>query len=250
VYTKALMEKETEFSKYRTDNVSTVCAGWITLTPVQYLELQKAMSERDRESQARAQAESSERVLRAQYQVNAEDLKKAHAEIQELKSQIGSKTAHFKNDASFLQQRVEDLQKQSKADRQMVDELEQAMREEAEQHEMAKAEMQEALERARSQQAEAQTKMQEMAKMVELLGADRKAGTGGSISATADLALALQGGTADSRTVRQALADAVVLQGEVERLQKENVKLEGICRTVLQEINERVRNLIAFRCAP
>lgn len=198
------------------------------------------MSERDRESQARAQAESSERILRAQYQVNAEDLKKAHAEIQDLKSQLGSKTADFKNNASFLQQRVDDLQKQSKADRRMVDELEQAMREEAEQHAMAKAEMQEALDRAISQQAEAQSKMQEMAKMVELLGADRQAGTGGSISATADLALALQGGTADSRTVRQALADAVVLQGEVERLQKENVKLEAICRTVLQEINERV----------
>ncbi|GHJ85790.1 hypothetical protein NliqN6_2192 [Naganishia liquefaciens] len=224
VYTKALMEKETEFSKYRTDS---------------YLELQKAMSERDRESQARAQAESSERILRAQYQVNAEDLKKAHAEIQDLKSQLGSKTSNFKNDASFLQQRVDDLQKQSRADRRMVDELEQAMREEAEQHALAKAEMQEALDRAISQQAEAQSKMQEMAKMVELLGADRKAGTGGSVSATADLALALQGGTADSRTVRQALADAVVLQGEVERLQKENVKLEAICRTVLQEINER-----------
>ena len=206
----------------------------------QYLELQKAMSERDRESQARAQAESSERILRAQYQVNAEDLKKAHAEIQDLKSQLGSKTSNFKNDASFLQQRVDDLQKQSRADRRMVDELEQAMREEAEQHALAKAEMQEALDRAISQQAEAQSKMQEMAKMVELLGADRKAGTGGSVSATADLALALQGGTADSRTVRQALADAVVLQGEVERLQKENVKLEAICRTVLQEINERV----------
>ncbi|KAJ9125198.1 hypothetical protein QFC22_000152 [Naganishia vaughanmartiniae] len=224
VYTKALMDKESEFSKYRTDH---------------YLELQATMAERDRESQARVQAESAKRTLENQYRLNADRLNKAQEEIQELKNQLNSKTLDFKSDASFLQQRITDLQNQSKSDREKMDELEMAMRDQAEKYQAEEQELQQKLSAARAQQEESHVKMQEMAKMVELLGADRAAGTGGSISATADLTLALQGGNTDSRTVRQALADAVVLQGQVERLQLENSKLENICKTVLQEINER-----------
>jgi hypothetical protein len=198
------------------------------------------MTERDRESQARVQAESARRTLETQYRLNADRLNKAEDQIQELKNQLNSKTLDFKSDASFLQQRITDLQNQSKSDRQKMDELEIAMRDQAEKYQADEQELQQKLLAARAQQEESHVKMQEMAKMVELLGADRAAGTGGSISATADLTLALQGGNTDSRTVRQALADAVVLQGQVERLQQENSKLENICKTVLQEINERV----------
>ncbi|KAJ9108846.1 hypothetical protein QFC21_000166 [Naganishia friedmannii] len=224
VYTKALIDKESEFSKYRTDH---------------YLELQAAMAERDRESQARVQAESARRTLETQYRLNADRLNKAQDQVQELKNQLNSKTIDFQSDATFLQQRITDLQNQSKSDRQKMDELEMAMRDQAEKYQANEQELQQKLSAARAQQEESHVKMQEMAKMVELLGADRAAGTGGSISATADLTLALQGGNTDSRTVRQALADAVVLQGQVERLQQENSKLENICKTVLQEINER-----------
>lgn len=198
------------------------------------------MAERDRESQARAQAESAKRTLETQYRLNADRLNKAEDQVQELKNQLNSKTLDFKSDASFLQQRITDLQNQSQSDRQKMDELEMAMRDQAEKYQANEQELQQQLSAARAQQEDSHVKMQEMAKMVELLGADRTAGTGGSISATADLTLALQGGNTDSRTVRQALADAVVLQGQVERLQQENSKLENICKTVLQEINERV----------
>jgi len=202
------------------------------------------MSERDREAQLRLQVEKARDQITRQYQQNLDALQSAQMELTSLQSKLSKKSSDFRADAAALQKRIDSLEARSKEDREAVEGLEEAFREAQEAHAQRVEAYEDEIEAAANRQIEAEGKMEEMARTVELLSQGVNAdssfnGLGGD--AAGELAsLVGSGSSMGGKTLRQALAEVVRLQAESAKLKVENERLESLCRSVLRDLEERV----------
>jgi len=217
----------------------------------QYMELQQAMLERDREAQLRLQVEKARDQITRQYQQNLDALQSAQMELTSLQSKLAKKSSDFRADASALQKRIDSLEARSKEDREAVEGLEEAFREAQEVHAQRVEAYEIEIEAAANRQIEAEGKMEEMARTVELLSQGVNvessfSGLGGN--AAGELAnLVGSGSSIGGKTLRQALAEVVRLQAESAKLKVENERLESLCRSVLRDLEERVSIFVGIR---
>jgi chromosome segregation ATPase len=235
LYSKALVDKEAEFASYRSSH---------------YTELQQTLSDRDRESQAKSQAEISRDQLSRQYQQNLDALNAAQSEIAQLQNKLQKKTSDFRSDATALQNRIDQLEARSREDREAVEGLEEAFRESQEAHRKRIEEYEDEIEEWREAQEETKKELAEMARNVELLTQADKMGSSGiiGIDTAADLAAHFGGPEstiASNRASKQILTEVVRLQAESGKLKAENTRLESLCRSVLRDLEEKVSRYLS-----
>ncbi|KAG7562262.1 hypothetical protein FFLO_02348 [Filobasidium floriforme] len=231
MYSKALVDKEAEFASYRSSH---------------YMELQQTLSERDREAQSRLQVEKARDQVNRQYQENLDALNSAQTELTALQNKLSKKSSDFRADAAALQKRIDSLENRSKEDREAVEGLEEAFREAQEAHAQRVEAYEDEIQAAAERQTQAEEKMAEMARTVELLSqgvessTDDWGGLGGEAAGQmAAMIGSSSGSTSGGKTLKQALAEVVRLQAESGKLKVENERLEGLCRSVLRDLEER-----------
>lgn len=261
MYSKALVDKEAEFASYRSSHVSVASSRSDRIGlemnarfALQYMELQQTLSERDREAQSRLQVEKARDQVNRQYQENLDALNSAQTELTALQNKLSKKSSDFRADAAALQKRIDSLENRSKEDREAVEGLEEAFREAQEAHAQRVEAYEDEIQAAAERQAQAEEKMAEMARTVELLSqgvessTDDWGGLGGEAAGQmAAMIGSSSGSTSGGKTLKQALAEVVRLQAESGKLKVENERLEGLCRSVLRDLEERVSHRIPGR---